>query len=171
MLALVCGTLLASNVAHSQRSEEAAALDTEIVRLHEAGQYAEAIKIAKRLLESQEKALGPAHLDVAISLNNLGELYKSQGRYSEAEPLYQRSISILEKALGPEHPDGAVFLINLADLKFRQGHYAMAESFYKRSIAIRETALGAEHSDVKALYGLGDLVLFPRTLLRGRGAL
>ncbi|MCC5637462.1 tetratricopeptide repeat protein, partial [Nostoc sp. CHAB 5844] len=28
------------------------------------------------------------HPDVALSLNNLAELYRSQGRYSEAEPLY-----------------------------------------------------------------------------------
>ena len=32
--------------------------------------------------------------DVAISLNNLAELYRTQGRYAEAEPLYQRSLAI-----------------------------------------------------------------------------
>jgi len=68
-----------------------------------------------------EKALGPEHPDVAQSLNNLAELYRSQGRYAQAEPLYKRSLAMLEKVLGPDHPDVANSLNNLALLYDSQG--------------------------------------------------
>ena len=57
-----------------------------------------------RSLAISEKALGPAHPDVAASLNNLAALYDAQGRYAEAEPLHQRSLAILEKVFGPQRP-------------------------------------------------------------------
>ena len=43
-------------------------------------------------LAISEKALGPDHPDVAISLNNLAALYNDQGRYADAEPLYKRVV-------------------------------------------------------------------------------
>ena len=74
---------------------------------------------------------------MAISLNNLAELYRTQGKYAEAEPLYHRSLAILEKALGPEHPDVATSLNSLAALYDTQGKYAEAEPLYQRALAIR----------------------------------
>jgi tetratricopeptide (TPR) repeat protein len=50
------------------------------------------------------KALGPEHPDIAVSLNNLAELYRAQGRYADAESHFQRALAIMEKALGPQHP-------------------------------------------------------------------
>ena len=41
------------------------------------------------------------HPDYALSLNNLGGLYKSMGRYEEAEPLYKEAIAIF-KGTSPE---------------------------------------------------------------------
>jgi tetratricopeptide (TPR) repeat protein len=52
---------------------------------------------------------------VAISLNNLAELYRAQGKYSEAEPLYKRALVIWEKVLGPDHPHIATVLENMAE--------------------------------------------------------
>ena len=61
--------------------------------------------LLKRSLAILEKALGPDHPDVAVSLNNLGELYRAQGRYAQAEPLYKRSLAIWEKVkLKPRVP-------------------------------------------------------------------
>jgi tetratricopeptide (TPR) repeat protein len=92
--------------------------------------------------------LGTGHPDVAISLNNLAELYRNQGRYAEAEPLYQRSLAIKEKTLGKDHPGVATSLNNLAGLYDRQRKYAQAELLYQRSLAIFEKALGKDHPDV-----------------------
>ena len=81
----------------------------------------EAEPLYERSLAIDEKVLGPAHPDVATSLNNLAGLYQAQGKYAEAEPLYRRSLAIREKVLGPDHPDVAVSLNNLASLDQDQG--------------------------------------------------
>ncbi len=85
---------------------------------------------------------------MALSLNNLAQLYVNQGRYAQAEPLHKRSLAIREKALGPDHPDVALSLNNLARLYHHQGLYAQAEPLFRRALAIREKALGPEHPDV-----------------------
>jgi CHAT domain-containing protein/tetratricopeptide (TPR) repeat protein len=99
-------------------------------------------------LEIREKSLGPAHRDVAASLNNLAALYEDQGRYTEAEPLAKQSLEISEKALGPNHPDVAISLNNLAELYQHQGRNTDVEPLYKRSLEISEKALGSNHPDV-----------------------
>ena len=59
----------------------------------------------KRALAIREKALGPEHPDVAISLNNLALLLlRHQGRYAEAEPLYKRALAIRRKRSVPIIP-------------------------------------------------------------------
>ncbi|WP_347280011.1 tetratricopeptide repeat protein [Leptolyngbya sp. FACHB-8] len=102
----------------------------------------------QRSLSILESTLGENHPDVAISLNNLAELYRLQGNYEAAEPLYQRSLSIRESALGENHPDVATSLNNLALIYQAQGNYRAAEPLYQRSLSIYETALGENHPDV-----------------------
>ena len=111
------------------------------------GDYAEAESRFDAALKEAE-AFGPEDPRLAMSLNNLAELYRAQGRYGEAEPLYRRSLAIWEKALGPEHPDVATSLNNLALLYDAQGRYPEAEPLYRRALAIREKALGPEHPDM-----------------------
>ena len=48
----------------------------------------------KRSLAIREKALGPDHPDVALSLNNLAGLYRVTKREKEAEKLEQRAAKI-----------------------------------------------------------------------------
>jgi tetratricopeptide (TPR) repeat protein len=99
--------------------------------------------------------------DLATSLNNLAELYRSTGRYTEAESLYLRSLTIREQELGPNHPDTSASLNNLASLYKSTGRYAEAEPLYVRSLAIRAAQLGANHpytaSSLGNLAGLYEL--------------
>jgi CHAT domain-containing protein/tetratricopeptide (TPR) repeat protein len=144
----------------SAQSSAADKLTGRIIELYRAGRYAEAVPLAQEALAIREKALGPDHLDVALSLNNLAGLYDNQGRYAEAEPLYKRSLAIREKALGPDHLDVATALGGLAELYRNQGRYDEAEPLYKRALAIREKALGPDHPSVAA--ALGGLAEFYR---------
>ena len=130
----------------------------EVKRLYRAGEYDRGVIVAKKALAVAEKNAGPNHLDVGLSLNELGVLYKTQGKYAFAEPLYKRSLAIVEKALGPDHPDVASSLNNLAGLYKSQGKYALAEPLIKRALAIDEKALGPDHLDVAmSLENLADL--------------
>jgi len=106
----------------------------------------------------QQKALGPAHPEVATTLNNLGRLYYTQCYTLKAEPLYRRALPIQEKVFGVDHPEVAVTLNNLALLYKFQGRYADAEPFFIRSLAIREKFFGQENQEVAvSLMNLADL--------------
>src|SRR6476619_441018 len=89
-LVLVVGKL----GAQAQGTDDLAALNQQVVKLYQAGKYAEATDIAKRSLVLAEKQSGSDHPDVGQSLNNLAWLYNAQGRYAEAEPLLKRSLAI-----------------------------------------------------------------------------
>ena len=112
------------------------------------GDYVRAEPLLQRSLATYEKALGPDHLYVAGSLNNLAHFYKTKGDYVRAEPLFQRSLATYEKVLGPDHPLVARSLNNLAGLYQDKGDYVRAEPLFQRSLAIREKALGPDHLDV-----------------------
>src|SRR5262245_23667615 len=112
---LVCAMALAG-ASHAQQSDDAAVLNAEVARLYQAGKYAEAAEIAKRVLVIREKGLGPEHADTATALNNLAMLYQMQGRYAEAQPLHLRGLAVREKVLGPEHLAVGISLNNLAGL-------------------------------------------------------
>ena len=55
--------------------EDLAALNSRVMELFGAGDYAEAMKVAKQLEEAAERQLGPDHPDTAQSLNNLALFY------------------------------------------------------------------------------------------------
>jgi len=97
----------APSAAHAQVNE-LEALNKEVISLYQKGQYDRAVVVARKALAVAEKTLGPHHLSVAKSLNNLGVLYAVQGQYAQAEPPYNRALAIREKALGPDHPDVAM---------------------------------------------------------------
>src|ERR1044071_96680 len=128
--------------------EGARLLNRAAIYCYHRGQYTDAGLLFRRSLTIREDALGPAHPDVAQSLNNLAETYRVQGDHTEAEQLYRRAMAIDEKALGPDHPDVATDLSNLAELYRVQGKYPEAESLCKRSLAIYEKVLGSDHPNV-----------------------
>ena len=68
-------------------------------------------------------------LKVALSLDNLAEVYFEQSKYDKAEPLYQRSLRIRERMLEPEHEDIVASLNNLGPVflpgKARRSRAAM----------------------------------------------
>jgi CHAT domain-containing protein/Tfp pilus assembly protein PilF len=124
---------------------EANTLVDQVGQLVDQGRYADAVPLAQKALALRDAVLGPNHADVALSLNDLGELYDDQGLFSEAEPLFKLSLAIREKALGPEADDVALSLSDLAGVYAAEGRYAEAEPLYKRSLAIREKMLGPNH--------------------------
>jgi tetratricopeptide (TPR) repeat protein/CHAT domain-containing protein len=142
--AVVCAGLLAP-LARAQGPG-----DADVARLYQAGRYAEAIEVAKRVIAIRESTLGTNHLSVAASINNLANLYLLVGRDGEVEPLLRRSLAIHQAALGPDHPNVGTVLNNLGNLYWTKGRYAEAEPIYRRSLAIRERHLGPAHPDVAA---------------------
>jgi tetratricopeptide (TPR) repeat protein len=96
------------------QSDEWGRLDQQVMSLHQRSDHLRATKLALKALGLADRKMGPTHPDVALSLNNLAELYRAQAHYAEAELLYRRSLRIWEKVLGPDHPNMATALENYA---------------------------------------------------------
>jgi CHAT domain-containing protein/tetratricopeptide (TPR) repeat protein len=164
----VCGFVLLAFLAfgtanvQAQQVDDLVALNQQAVKLFQAGKYAEATELAKRVLVEAEKRLGPEHPNVGIAANNLADFLRAQGRTSEAEPFYKRALAIAEK-LGPEQPNVAINLNNLAELYRGEGRYDEAEPLYQRALAIAEKAFGPDHPNV------GTLLSNMAGLYRGQG--
>ena len=103
----------------------------------------------ERALAIREKALGPAHLDTADTLNNLGALSRTQGDFAGARRLIERALAIRQKTLGPQHPDTAISLNNLATLLSDQGDPAAAHPLFERAHAILTKSLGPDHPNTQ----------------------
>ena len=58
-----------------------------------AGDYAEAERLAKRMLDITAKRFGK-NQGHAVALDNLAIVFSQQGRYAEAIPLYKRALEI-----------------------------------------------------------------------------
>ncbi len=112
------------------------------------GRKQEAEQLLRRSIAIREKGLGPTHLDVAVSLDNLVVLLGDDDRYAEAEPLARRSLAIREAALGKSHPSVASSLNNLGVILDSTGRAEEAEPLFKQALDIRVRALGEAHPDV-----------------------
>ncbi|MCB2408616.1 tetratricopeptide repeat protein, partial [Hymenobacter lucidus] len=102
----------------------------------------------RRALAIDEASFGPDHPSVAISLNNLAQLFKVTNRLAEAEPLTRRALAIDEASFGPDHPSVAISLNNLASLLQATNRLAEAEPLMRRALAIDEASFGPAHPEV-----------------------
>jgi tetratricopeptide (TPR) repeat protein len=91
-----------------RRLAEANQLNQRVAELSAQAKFREALELAQKALvihqhlpeEGQpDHALSLNHL--ALSLNNLGMLYRAMGDYARAEPLLRQALEIRKKALAP----------------------------------------------------------------------
>jgi tetratricopeptide (TPR) repeat protein len=129
-------------------AEEAWQMDmTAADSAYQQGDYAEAERLLNVAVERAE-GFGSQDQRLALSLNNLAEVYRKLALYDEAEALHRQVLEILEEALGPESPHVGTSLFNLASLYQIRGKYDQAEPLYRRSLAILDAALGPDHPAV-----------------------
>ena len=114
---------------------------------HGRGSYAQAAPLLRDALAIRKKVLGPEHVDMAMSANNLALLLKDQGDFRDARLLYLHVVRICKKAFGPKHPTTATSLNNLAGVLNEEGALARARLFYERALVIYEGALGPNDPD------------------------
>ena len=113
--------------------------------LNHASLYAGAAFLFRRALAGHERALGLAHPDTLMSLNNLASSLQAKGDLAGAEPLLRRALEGFERNLGPTHPKTLTSLNNLAFLLRAKGDLAAAEPLYRRALEGHERALGPAH--------------------------
>jgi hypothetical protein len=69
------------------------------------GEFNETEHLLKQVLKIQEKLLGPEHVDLAQTLNNLGVLRHTQGRFAEAEAFYLWALEICDAHQNSQDPE------------------------------------------------------------------
>jgi CHAT domain-containing protein/Tfp pilus assembly protein PilF len=137
---------------------EARRLFNEAMNIGRQGKLNEAIQLMEQSLAITEQALGPEHLSVAATLNNLAILYLNQGDYAKATSLQARVFAIREKALGPDHASTVASLHNLALTYKNQGDYAKAEPLFQRAVTAFEKVDGPDYFNLAtALDNLGTV--------------
>ncbi len=68
------------------------------------GNVARAVALYRKALGLKRELLGPGHVDVAITLNNLGKLLAETKRRNESLRLLKNALTIFKRALGSDHP-------------------------------------------------------------------
>ena len=112
------------------------------------GLYDQAVPLLKTSLEKRRAMYGEQHLEVARSLDRLGEVLKLRAEYAEALPMYRQALELRRKMLGDEHVDTARSVYELADLLSRMGDFPAAEPLFRESLKLRRKLTGKTSPEV-----------------------
>ena len=119
---------------------------------HDLGEFLHAQQYYERNLNIQIQKLGPQHVDVASSYNNLATVLHDQGDLEKAKEYHEHALAIRIQKLGAQHVDVANSYNNLATVLRDQGDLEKAKEYHEHALAIRIQKLGAQHVDVASSY-------------------
>jgi tetratricopeptide (TPR) repeat protein len=114
--------------------------------------FEDAERMYREAIDIRMAVLGEDHLDVALSLHNLGVLEKKTHPANAATTL-QRALGIREKALGADHPEVATSCTSLGLLHSQLGDHAAAEPLLRRALHIVDNWAGGTHKGTAAGVG------------------
>lgn len=110
--------------------------------------HAEAMQAYERAIKIVEATFGPNDTNVAIYVNNLGNVLRDLGDLTLARQCIDRALRIDEAAFGPDHPNVAIRVNNLGLVLKDLGDLAGARQSFDRALRIGEVILGPDHPAV-----------------------
>jgi CHAT domain-containing protein/tetratricopeptide (TPR) repeat protein len=121
--------------------------------------YKEAEGYFERALANLQKSPNSAPLDVASSMDDLGDFYGREGRFDDGERLLKQALKLTEQTYGADvqtkAPNYDKMFNDLGNLYMYAGRFPDAEKALGRSLAIVRARLGDNHPNVAA--AMGDL--------------
>jgi serine/threonine-protein kinase len=108
------------------------------------GQSSRALGPLNEALSIQAKE-DPPSIDLAETLDILGDAQLYLGDYKQSERLYRRALAIHRQSYGENHPKVAEDLRNIAELQETEGRYGEAEQNEREGLRIVETWYGKDH--------------------------
>ena len=111
-----------------------------------------AMEYCQEALEIRKKELGPNHVDVAMSYNNLGLVYNDTGDLEKAKEYYQLAVKIYKQQFGPNHVNVATSYNNLGVVHRKTGDLEKAKEYHQLALEIEKEQLGPKHVDVAGSY-------------------
>jgi serine/threonine protein kinase/tetratricopeptide (TPR) repeat protein len=100
------------------------------------GRPGEALEAFEQAVAIKARALGPVHVDVAISEANAAFALFTLGRTDEALRRNQRALEVFAQTIGLEHPRAAFALGNAAELLRAKGRYAESRAMADRALEV-----------------------------------
>jgi tetratricopeptide (TPR) repeat protein len=94
----------------------------------------------------------------ALSLNNLGEVYRALGEYRKALECHQKALALRQQLYPGPHPDVALSLSYLGVVSHALGEYAQALEYHQKALALFQQLYPGPHPSVAAsLNNLGEV--------------
>jgi tetratricopeptide (TPR) repeat protein len=129
-------------------AKEWASLKQEVADLLlDQGQYAEAEKTLRRVLEVHTRLSGPEDFETLRTRTSLASALEHQGKAAEAETQYRAVYKLATDVWGPEDSRTLTARGGLASALSDQDKFAEAEAEYREVLKLREKSLGAEARD------------------------
>ncbi len=120
------------------------------------GLYDQAVQLLQTAYDKRRALYGERHVEVARSMDRLGEVLKLKAEYVPSEKMYREALAQRRELLGNENADTARSAYELADLLGRMGNFAEAETLLRESLAVRQKLLGTQSPQVaQSMEGLG----------------
>ena len=102
-------------------------------------------------LQMKREILGPNHLSVGKTLNNIGSVFYLQRDFEPALKAYLQAFGIMQEQLGDGHLDVGTVLSNVGDVYFAMKNREEAKEHYRKALDIRWGALGPSDPKVVRL--------------------
>ncbi|KAL8730479.1 MAG: hypothetical protein Q9166_004043 [cf. Caloplaca sp. 2 TL-2023] len=110
----------------------------------------------QRALACQEQQLAPNHLDIVLTVNELGRIARHLGHCEEAESLHRRALSILDKLFDETDLHVTWTKSALGRSILKQGRPSEALPFHQQVLNVEIKRLGKDHPHT--LWTMSDIV-------------
>lgn len=139
------------------RMAESRHLQAQLAR--HAGDAASAIALLEQALATQRELLGPAHVEVAVTMNNLAFTRHQTGDRAGARNGYQAAWVLWQQLGHTDGPDALGLLNNWAVLEMQSGQTAEAERLWQQAVDLHRAHLPPSAEQAALLNNLGKLRL------------
>lgn len=129
------------------------ALVPQYDKASQAGDYAAAERVARRMVAVTRKRVGRKHINHGLSLNSLALALLNQQRFADAIPQYKAAIKVYERNLGRTHAAIGDMLNNQANAHFSLGQTKAAIPLYKRALKIYKKRLKPDNPSIANTIG------------------
>ncbi|KAL7472768.1 hypothetical protein ACHAXS_013163 [Conticribra weissflogii] len=172
--------------ANSSESEEVSTDSAETTKKNgkaERSSTRKAMGLFRQALSIRTENLGPDHVDVATTLNNIGRIHVQQDEFDQALHFYEDALVIRRKRLGTNSLDYAATAFNAGQSLHQKGELDKAVELYSEFLRVALMKFGHSHRDVAVvLSGIAQihqekreydkaLELYEESLCAGRAAL
>ncbi|KAL3802750.1 hypothetical protein ACHAWO_010098 [Cyclotella atomus] len=142
-----------------------------------------AMELFQEALALRKQCLGPDHVDVATTLNNIGRIHVQGDQFDQALVYYQDALRIRRISLGANSLDYAATAFNAGQSLHQKGEMNEAIELYHEFLRVATMKFGKSHRDVAVvLSGIAQihqeqknydkaLELYEESLTAGKAAL